>query len=270
MEIDKELVRWFVWKVFGRSIHGIEALPILIGPLKGRALPKQSALEQLSMLFGRYEPAVISEVLQLSETTIVVYDVGANIGYITLALAHSIKDHGKVFAFEPLPGNVEIIKKLITINNLEKMVEVLPLALGDKTEKQKFVMWGSSAMHLLESASNGHDTSCCTSIMVDSATLDSFVFECKNPPPHLIKIDVEGAETLVLKGALRTLETYSPAILAEIHGPTNAARVWDALDTLDYKWLKLTPRGRSTCATSETLVSYFTKDAWTHHFLITR
>ena len=227
-------------------------------------------MDQLSMLFGRYEPAVISEIFRLPETTKVVYDVGAHVGYITLALAHHTNSGGKVFAFEPVPGNVELLRKTTVLNKLEEQVAVLPLALGNKTGKQSFVMWGSSYMHLLKAAVNEQDTTLCQSIVVEGCTLDSLVFERKNPPPHLIKIDVEGAEALVLEGASRLLPRYSPSIIMEIHGPANAQRVWEMVDGLNYKWLRLTDKGRSVVSTKEKLVSYFSKNFWTHHFLLSK
>jgi FkbM family methyltransferase len=222
------------------------------------------------MLIGRYEPAVVFEALQLSGTRQIVYDVGANIGYITLTLARNMKDGGKIFAFEPAPGNVEMLRKLTKINDLEARVEVLPLALGNRTGKQRFIMWHSSEMYLLASAIDGQDAGCCPSTVVDGTTLDSFVFEQKNPPPQLIKIDVEGAEALVLEGAERTLATYSPHLIIEIHGPMNAQKVWEILDSLGYGWAKITEQGRLGVTTKGELLSYFTKDAWTHHFLLIR
>jgi FkbM family methyltransferase len=269
-ETHKEILRQLIWKIFGKSVQGIEALPVLSGPLKGKALPKQPAMEQISVLFGRYEPAVTSEIFHLPETTKVAYDVGANVGYMTLALAHRIKNGGHVFAFEPVPTNIEFLRKMCSLNGLDKRVEVLPLALGNKAGEQKLVMWGSSTMHLLEAALNGQDTSCCPSIVVESSTLDSFVFERNNPPPDLIKIDVEGAEALVLEGALRTLSTYSPSIIMEIHGPANAKSVWEILAGLSYNWQRLTDKGRSRVLTEANLVSYFSKYCWTNHFLLTK
>ena len=270
MEIHKKLARPLIWAVSGKKVQGNDAIPILRGPLKGRLLPKQPAMNQLSMLFGRYEPAVMSEITRLLETTKVVYDVGANVGYMTLALAHRIKSSGRVFAFEPVPGNIDFLRQMCLLNGLHKRVAVLPLALGDKVGEQELVMWGTSAMHLLEPAMNGQDASSCPSIIVEVSTLDSFVFELNNPPPHLIKIDVEGAETLVLKGSIHTLATYSPSIIVEIHGPSNAQGSWDTLDGLSYNWLKLTEKGREAVVTKERLLSYFTKDSWTHHFVLTR
>jgi FkbM family methyltransferase len=268
MDMHKKMLRFLIPLFCGRNMEGTEAIPILSGPLRRKLLPKQPALEQLSMLFGCYEPAVISEILRLSRMRKIAYDVGAHIGYMTLALAHGIKNGGKVFAFEPEPGNVHLISKLVTMNRLEKRVTVIPLALADKKGKQKLAMWRSPSMHLLQSAIDGQDTAFCQTILVEASTIDSFVFDHENPAPDLIKIDVEGAEALVLKGALRTIATWSPNIIIEIHGPKNGARVWEALDSLEYSWMKLTAKGQIPVMTKENLVSYFSKHSWTHHFLL--
>jgi hypothetical protein len=86
----------------------------------------------------------------------------------------------------------------------------------------------------------------------------------------MIKIDVEGAEVMVLEGSLRTLSTYFPSIIMEIHGPANAEKTWDMIQSLNYSWLRLADEGRSAVSTKKELVSYFSKDFWTHHFLLTK
>ncbi len=270
MQTYKKIARHLIWSIFGKNIQRIDALPVLNGPLKGCLLPKQPAMDQLSMLFGRYEPAVISEIDRLPETTKVIYDVGAHIGYITLALAHHTNSRGKVFAFEPVPGNVELLKKMTVLNKLEEQVAVFPLALGNNKGEQRFVMWGSSMMHLLEAAVDVQDSSHSRSIMVESSTLDSFVFEQNMPPPQLIKIDVEGAEALVLEGASSLLSTFSPSIIIEIHGPGNAQKVWEMLANFNYKWVRLTGQSRLTVLTEANLVSCFSEHCWTNHFLLTK
>jgi type VI protein secretion system component VasA len=75
---------------------------------------------------------------------------------------------------------------------------------------------------------------------------------------------------MVLEGSLRTLSTYSPSIVMEIHGPANAQRTWEVLEGLAYKWLRLSGEGRSTVLTKADLLSYFSKHCWTNHFLLTR
>jgi hypothetical protein len=97
-----------------------------------------------------------------------------------------------------------------------------------------------------------------------------FVFEELNPPPEILKIDVEGAESLIIQGGLRTLEDFSPRLLMEIHGPKNALKVWELLQNLDYSWSHLTKNGREGVTSGQRLTSYFSKDSWTHHFLLMR
>jgi FkbM family methyltransferase len=63
-------------------------------------------------------------------------------------------------------------------------------------------------------------------IRVRTATIDFFVFEQGNPAPDLIKMDVEGAECLVLQGALRTIETHAPRFIIEFHGPQKVEEAW--------------------------------------------
>ena len=123
-------------------------------------------------------------------------------------------------------------------------------------------------MHQLEEAYQGKRSNIYPTMDVESCTLDSFIFERGNPAPQLIKIDVEGAEESVFKGALKTLELYHPTLVVEIHGPKCAQELWNLLRDFNYGWWNLTLRGRKPTLTKENLLSYFSKDLWTHHFLL--
>lgn len=101
-------------------------------------------------------------------------------------------------------------------------------------------------------------------------TLDLFVFEQSNPAPDLLKIDVEGAEALVIQGGLRTLNSYSPTLLIEIHGPRNAQKLWRLLQSLNYLWCRITAKGKEPVSSEEKLLFFFSKEAWTHHFLLVK
>jgi len=262
----KELVRATLSACFGRS----RSIPVMVGPLKGRRLPKQVALKNLAMVFGQYEPHVVRELLSISEPVKVAYDIGAHIGYMTLALAECLGSDGKIFAFEPEPVNVVVMQELIIQNNLHHVVSVIPIALGDMNREQKLIKWKSSSMYFLESALDEQKASGCSAITVITSNLDSFVFEQSNPAPDLLKIDVEGAEALVIQGGLRTLSVYSPKLIIEIHGPNNAQNVWELLRRVDYSWNHLTANGKEEVSSEKKLLSLFSKDLWTHHFLLVR
>ena len=260
----KKLVRPFLSLYFA----GNKSIPIMVGPLKGRHLPKAEALSNLSMLFGRYEPQVVSVLLSISDPIRVAYDIGAHVGFITLVLAECVSSDGKVFAFEPAPENIAVMQQLIVENGLQHKVSLIPIALADENGEQNLINWKSSSMYFLESALNGQKACDCSSINITTCTLDSFVFEQLNPSPELIKIDVEGAEALVIQGGLRTLNVYSPKLIIEIHGPNNAQKTWSLLRRFDYSWNRLTANGQEEVSSEEELLSFFSKDSWTHHFLL--
>jgi FkbM family methyltransferase len=262
--ITTQLVRASLSLFFAKK----ETIPIMSGPLKGRQLPKALALSNLSMLFGRYEPQVVSVLLAMLHPIKVAYDIGAHIGFMTLVLAKSVSSDGKVFAFEPAPENMAVMQQLIIQNSLQHKISLIPTALADEIGEQNLINWKSSSMYFLESALDGQNVSHSLSLTVPTCTLDSFVFEKLNPPPDLMKIDVEGAEALVIQGSLRTLGVYSPHLVIEIHGPKNAAEVWNLLQGFNYVWWHLYSRQREIVNRRETLLSYFSKESWTHHFLL--
>jgi FkbM family methyltransferase len=256
--------------LFSIRFRGHKSIPVATGLLKGKLLPKPVALENLSMVFGRYEPNVLRTIFSIQEAVKVAYDIGAHIGYMTLALAVHMGSDAKVFAFEPNPENIALIEQLIKQNSLEDVIHVEGVALADVKGQEWLIKGKCSAMCLLERALDGHGLKNGSPITVDTYTLDAFVFEHLNPPPDLIKIDVEGAEALVIQGSLRTLAVYSPHLVIEIHGPKNAGEVWRLLQGFEYVWWHLDARQREIVNTRETLLSYFSKDSWTQHFLLAK
>lgn len=263
-EATKQLARKFLAAWYKESA----GIPIIIGPLRGKRLPKPVALENLGFVFGQYEPHVVREITSAPGAIKIAYDVGAHIGFMSLALLKRVGTMGKVFAFEPVPENLAFIEQLISLNSLDRLIQVAPFAVGDNNGRQKMVLWQSPSMFLLEDALNGQKADFSPRIEIEGCSLDAFVFERENPPPDMIKVDVEGAEMQVLRGAQRTLEIYSPAMIMEIHGPKCAYETWDLVQGLDYSWWHLTVREREVVFSKEKLLSYFSKDSWTHHFLL--
>ena len=260
-EQAKGLARIILSALWGNSFS------IISGPLKGRRLPKAVVLHNYQMLCGRYEPEVVSTLLSLLNPSTVAYDVGANIGYLTLALAEGI-DHGKIFAFEPVPENQVLLQELIAANNLGTKVRVVREALSNQEGRQKMYIYHSPATSLFESALDGQNINDQQSLIIATTTLDAFVFEKQNPAPHILKIDVEGSEFLVLEGGLRTLKEFSPKIIIEIHGPENAQKIWSLLKDSPYSWWHLTLQGRKSVPAEEKLLSFFSTVSWTQHFLL--
>ena len=145
----------------------------------------------------------------------VVLDLGANIGYYTLIGAKIVRNEGKVFAFEPSPGNFKILKKNIEANGYKNVVAVQK-AVSDKNGKIKlFLDRYSDASNSIYDVHDGKE-----SVIVDSITLDDFL---KNSGRiDFIKMDIEGAEGKALAGMseilkrnknLKIITEFNPVLL---------------------------------------------------------
>lgn len=128
----------------------------------------------------------------------VFFDIGANIGTITIMMAKIVK---KVFAFEPIKNNIKLLEENISLNNLSN-VRIYPVALGSDYDKVK----------LESEAGNSESFSVQGGGDIDLIPLDSI-----SGAPTFIKIDVEGYEIEVLKGARQTIEKYKPVIWFEVN-----------------------------------------------------
>ena len=153
------------------------------------------------------------------------YDVGANIGFYSLLLRHNFH---KVYAIEPVPTNIRRLKRRLFIRFVRN-VKVVPVALSDKNGKATFYVNSDSrtlidnlsASSLFEkfefrSCDHAPDRAYAGSpISIETLTFDSLLTE---PTADLVKIDVEGAEFLVLDGMKESLAKRRVRnILVELH-----------------------------------------------------
>lgn len=139
-------------------------------------------------------------------------DVGANLGKYTIMMARRFKDKGLVIGIEPEHHTLELLRKNIKINKL-KNVFVVGKACSSKNGKSTFYLEGttySGGTHSLKK-----DKHHVGKTRIDVETLDSIVSRLKIKRVDLIKIDVEGSEIDVLKGAQKILRTYHPKIICE-------------------------------------------------------
>lgn len=135
-------------------------------------------------------------------------DIGANVGAYTILASSEI--NAKTIAIEPVPSTFKNLMDNILINNIQEKVNALNLGLSSKNGKLKFTKSFDSVNHV--ATENETD-----SIEVDIDTLDTILL--KEQCPILIKIDVEGFETEVIKGAETTLLNKSlKAIIIELNG----------------------------------------------------
>jgi FkbM family methyltransferase len=129
------------------------------------------------------------------------FDVGANLGYYTVLMAKAVPQ-GKVYAFEPDPFCHALLQLNIRINRLENVV-VNCLALGERPGTSSFFRCTDSAFNSFKDTARKAVSSV---IEVPVTTLDEFVAANDVPRVDFVKVDVEGAEGLVLAGAKRLLQ----------------------------------------------------------------
>jgi FkbM family methyltransferase len=154
------------------------------------------------LLDGEWESWITRVFLESVGPGMTVVDVGANIGYYTLLAARAVGPSGKVWAFEPEPGNCRLMAKSVEINGFSETVRVIPKALSDRE--------GTAELHLdtgMHQASHslfaGMVDNPSESVTVEVTTLDD-VLE-PGTRVDVMKLDAEGAEPLVFAGMQRVL-----------------------------------------------------------------
>jgi FkbM family methyltransferase len=147
------------------------------------------------------------------------YDIGANVGYLTIIGARLVGSEGDVYAFEPVPANASALRRNLALNGLARAY-VVEQAVSDDAGRQTLVLAHDSGGAALSIADRPPDAT--GAIEVDVTTVDRFVGQAGVRPPSVVKIDVEGAEINVLRGMAATLERHRPAVLVEVDGPTDA------------------------------------------------
>lgn len=169
-----------------------------------------------SIIQGCYEPDEIDLVRRLVKPGQTVLDIGANIGLFTIIMAFLVSETGQVYAFEPLKRNAGLLKRSVAESNFTDRVIVEQAAIGDQSGYIELVSpdttlnWGGAYVRTPGAdIPAGHSAEKVPFIMLDTYPLKR--------PVGLIKIDVEGAEPLALRGARSILEADRPVILSEIN-----------------------------------------------------
>ena len=146
----------------------------------------------------------------------VFYDVGANIGFLTLIGAKLVGATGRVVAFEPVPETVELLRQNAARNGFAH-VDTVAAAAGATPGKARLILEHASQMAHLATVPGMAGGVSTAEIEVEVLTLDGYICE-GGPAPDVVKIDVEGAEMDVLAGMSKTISERHPTIICEIHG----------------------------------------------------
>src|SRR5256714_11962578 len=160
------------------------------------------------LAMGMHDRDVAGLLRDLVTPGITVLNVGANIGYFSLLSARLAGPNGTVWAFEPIPGVVEILRKNIEENGFSNQIHVVPQAVSNVSGKTRLYinpvesmlssLFQEAAMDQLDDP-HGHPAY-LNCIEVACTTLDAWAAQQNWPTIDLIKIDIEGAEKLALEG----------------------------------------------------------------------
>ena len=198
-------------------------LPVLAGPMAGLRWIAGSGPH--SVWLGMNERAMRRRFSREVQPGAVVYDVGASVGSYTLLASRRCGPGGRVVAFEPLPANLEFLRRHVALNGATN-VTIVPAAVSDRAGRSAFQSTRDRVTSQLSPTGD---------IEVDCITLDGLIADTGLPPPDCIKIDVEGAEARVLRGASDLIDRNRPLIFLETHGSAVLAECAALLQQARYR-----------------------------------
>ena len=193
-------------------------------------LDARSRAESGALWTGIYDENEVAFLRACIEPEAVFVDIGANVGLVTIPVARTIRElGGRAIAVEPIPVNVARLQRSLELNGLEECVEIVSAALGEfdgtiQMEKEGAQGASANAWVVLDRARARAPQT------VPLITLDSLVEERGLMRLDVIKIDVEGFEVPVLRGAARSIGHFRPVVYGEFNNELMPMRGYSFLD----------------------------------------
>lgn len=176
----------------------------------------------LNIVRGRYEVDEVEYVRSILRPGDTAIDAGAHIGFFTMQMAAMVGAGGIVYAFEPFDANADLLERSIHENRFEDRVVLRRAAVGAASGTATLTFpvetLNTGGAYLLREGTPplaGNQTKNVPAVALDDLPI--------RRPVRFIKMDVEGAEPLVMKGAERLLRDDRPVVLSELH-PTQLDR----------------------------------------------
>lgn len=200
---------------------------------------------QEMMLNETYDKELFDAIRKINLQGKTIFDIGSHIGYHSIFFSKLVGEKGSVFAFEPNPFNAKRIKENVDKNQI-KNIKIYNIALSAENSKTDFLCTdniesGTSSGGFIEDSDTLYEKSGYERdggferIEIEMKKLDD-LDEIKNAglKVDILKIDVEGAESLVLEGAMNTIQSQKPIILIEIHSISNMYYFMNLLNKINY------------------------------------
>jgi len=198
--------------------------------------------------YGEFEAAESAVMRRLLRPGDFAIDVGANLGWYSILMSVSVSMIGTVWAFEPVPATRELLQENLALN-ADHVVHVHSCALAAAP--------GVILVHTFRGLPHGHASvsnlgrSDFVAQEVSAETLDRLVARAQTPPPLLVKLDAEGAELAILRGAAEICASNAAPIwlieanreTAAAFGYQPAALVQQLRDANDYRIYRIVAKG---------------------------
>ncbi len=208
-------------------IHECDGYRIWLNVSESRQMVKRA--------IGRYEPEKFAAIREALKPGSCFLDIGGNKGDFALFAAALVGPAGCVICFEPHPENAGWIRKSVELNGFENLT-VEELALSDRAGEAELNIGGKSGQHSFETRKRDRG-----SVTVRATTLDRYLTDAGIDRVDAIKIDVEGAEDLVIAGAAETLARDRPVLFLDVHeiGEERLAALAETLRNSGYGFSEL-------------------------------
>jgi len=223
-------------KYFKRLIRSFistepRARRILFGALRGIYYTIDPQ-ENLGDVFGILkEPHLQHLLVRYVRPGGVVFDIGANLGFFTLLMSRLVGERGNVYAFEPYPSAAEMLRKHLQLNHMTN-VRVVEKGVSDKAGNTVLRVPDYGKNHSMASICWHKQDATAVENKVEMLAIDESD-EFKNCNPVFIKVDVEGAEGLAMRGMEKLLERARPVIYIEC-SDAGRRQSWETLQRLGY------------------------------------
>lgn len=248
---EKRRTLGFYWGSFASRLkESVESIPVPVRLPFGAWWIARNDHVGRPIREGQFENAEFSFVSKFLQPGMTVLDIGAHHGFYTLLAAKRVGPRGRVFAFEPSTRERKALLRHVRINRC-KNVAVEGVAMGsERTDAELFVVQGAQTgcNSLRKPAADVAGSLSADQVHVER--LDDWLAGKKINDVRFMKLDVEGGELDVLKGAEMLFQGRPrPVVLAEVQDVRtlpwgyHAKAILDHLTTRGYRWFRLLPDG---------------------------
>ena len=179
-------------------------------------LDVRSRMETEPFWTGDYEVPVLKLIKTLVGTDGMMLDVGANVGFVTVSVAQAMKKaggQGRIISFEPVASNFQRLSRNVEMNHLDDRVRLLNNGLGSEQTTVQISMENANGAStgnavLADGLLPGDNPGQKTTIKIDR--LDNVWPTLALDRLDFVKVDIEGAEIMFLRGAMQTIEKCRP------------------------------------------------------------